>query len=633
MISPKEILTRYWGFSTFRAPQEAIINSVLNQKDTIALLPTGGGKSICFQIPTLVQDGLCLVVSPLIALMNDQVQQLKDRNIKALALTSKILQNELPTIFDNLQFGNYKFLYISPEKLQTSIVQERIRNLNIQLIAVDEAHCISEWGHDFRPSYLQIHKLRDHFPKIPIIALTGSATTKVLEDISVQLKLNEPDIYRKSFARDNLVFRVVEAEDKLFKVEQVLKRTNGVTIIYVNTRRKTIELSNQLNTLGYTSTYYHGGLLYDEKIKQFENWFTEKTPIIVATNAFGMGIDKPNVRVVIHYDVPNSIENYMQEAGRAGRDGKKAYSVILKNDSDIYQTKERFQKSIPTIDFIKKVYFQLNQFYHIAYGELQEETFDFNLSEFCNLYKFPVVLTYNVLKTLHKDGIILLDENFDRKSTIHFIGTNKQVFDYYERKPSFEKLIKLILRTYGGVFEGPKPINLNYIAKTIGMPFSTLIGQLKQFEKDEIIAFYHANSNAQIRFLVPREDNRTINPFSRGIEKRNNLKLHKMKALIDFLQNDTICRNIQLLHYFNETNLEKCGHCDVCQESNKKPNVSAENIPNLILTILTQKEEVSSKELVLQINAKEQDVIFSLQLLVEKNRIGLTSQNKFRILE
>ena len=300
MNSPLEILKKYWGFNTFKHPQENVISSVLNGVDTIALLPTGGGKSICFQVPTLMKNGVCIVISPLIALMNDQVKNLQNRNIKAVALTSKLSQDEIVTVFDNLLFGNYKFLYLSPEKLQSEFIQTKLRQLNIQLIAVDEAHCISEWGHDFRPSYLNIKIIRDFFPKIPIIALTASATERVLTDIVKNLDLKTPKIVKKSFFRANLAYQIFDVEDKLYKVEQILNKIKGSKIIYTNTRRKTIEVSEQLNSLGYKSGFYHGGMQLDDKLKAYENWMTEKTPIIVATNAFGMGIDKANVRAVIH---------------------------------------------------------------------------------------------------------------------------------------------------------------------------------------------------------------------------------------------------------------------------------------------------------------------------------------------
>jgi len=632
MNEANKILEKYWGFSEFRPPQEEIISSVLLRNDTVALLPTGGGKSICFQIPTLVNDGICIVISPLIALMNDQVKNLKERNIKAVALTSKLSQNDIITLFDNLKYGNYKFLYLSPEKLQSPLILEKIRQLNVQLIAVDEAHCISEWGHDFRPSYLQIHVLRDLLPKTPIIALTASATKKVLEDIILILNLVAPKIFKKSFYRENLAYQIFDTEDKLFKVEQILKKTKGVKIIYVNTRRKTVELSNQLTSLGYKSICYHGGMSFDEKLNAYENWLSEKSPIIVATNAFGMGIDKANVRVVIHYDLPKSIENYVQEAGRAGRNGKKAFSVVLKNKAAINDMQTLFVKTLATVTHIKKVYFQLNQYYQISYGELLEKTYDLNLSEFCGLYHLPVVITYNAIKTLHKDGVLLFDEKFDRKSTVKFITSNENVFNYCDRNPSQEALIKLLLRSYGGIFDSHKTINENYLCKSLNSSTSNLIKNLKTLHYDAIISFHHANSNAKIQFLVPREDDRTINMFVKNIEQRNRLKKEKMTSLVNFIENDNTCRNIQLLTYFNDNNAHVCGICDVCLSKKKTPTNTFLKTRDIILKLLKLKGELSSKEIVLKLNISEKEIIFCLQMLLEKNRIGVTSQNKFRLI-
>ncbi len=627
-----EILKKYWGFSSFRYPQEEIITSVLAKVDTVALLPTSGGKSICFQIPTLVKEGVCIVVTPLISLMNDQVKNLKDKNIKAIALTSKLSQNELITAFDNLQFGNYKFLYLSPEKLQSPLVLEKISQLNIQLIAIDEAHCISEWGHDFRPSYLLIKVLRDLFPKTPIIALTASATKKVLDDIIENLNLEKPVIFKKSFYRKNLVYQIVDTDDKLFKVEQILKKTKGVKIIYANTRRKTVELSYQLNTLGYQTAFYHGGMSFDDKQLVYENWLSEKTPIIIATNAFGMGIDKANVRVVIHYDLPNSIENYMQESGRAGRDGKKAYSVVLKNKADINSMLQQFNKTIASADYIKKVYFQLNQYYKISYGELLEKIHDFNLTEFCTLYNFPILKTYNAIKTLHSNSVLLFDEKFDRKSTVKFTASNQHVFTYCNRNPSQEKLIKLLLRTHGGIFDAPKIINLNYLINILTISKTTLISNLTKLHQDEILHFYNANSNAQILFLVPREDDRTINVSAKIIEQRNTLKKEKMLTLVNFIENNSICRNIQLLSYFDEQEIEECGICDVCLSKKNDSEVS-KNVLKSILKLIKANGNLSSKEIVMLLSFSEKEILDCLQILLEKNRINVTSQNKFRLTD
>ncbi|AOW19553.1 RecQ family ATP-dependent DNA helicase [Urechidicola croceus] len=630
MNSPTEILKKYWGYEEFRHPQKEIISNVLENKDIVALLPTGGGKSICFQIPALIKQGVCVVISPLIALMNDQVNNLQKRNIKAMTLSSKLSQDEIVTAFDNLQFGNYKFLYLSPEKLQSDFIQEKLKQLNVQLIAIDEAHCISEWGHDFRPSYLNIHYLREIHPDVPIIALTASATKKVISDITTSLELRKPKIFQKSFFRKNLAYQIFEVEDKLFKVEQILNKIKGSTIIYTNTRRKTIEVSNQLNILGFNSNYYHGGMLLDEKTKAYENWLDETTPIIVATNAFGMGIDKSNVRVVIHLNLPQSVENYIQEAGRGGRDEKKAFSVVLKNKSDIYDAKKLLSNTLATTKFIKSIYFKLNQYYQIAYGEFLEKNYDFNITDFCNLYKFPIVKTYNALKILDRENILLLDENFDRKSAVKFCTSSNLVFDYCDKNPSKNDLIKLILRTYGGVFDSNKVINETYLSKSLNISVEKVKQQLKALHKDKIIYFHDTKNNTQIRFLVPREDDRTINSISKNIEQRNLLRIRKMNSLIDFIENDKICRSQQLLAYFDQFDSNTCGICDVCiAKKHTLKNYNTNETSEIIIDLIKKNSELSSKEILRILKLPEKDVLFSLKLLLEKNIIAVNSQNKY----
>ena len=630
METPIEILKKYWGYNAFRHPQEEIISNVLNGDDTLALLPTGGGKSVCFQIPTLVNDGICIVVSPLIALMNDQVKNLSNKNIKAISLTSKLTPDEVIVAFDNLKFGNYKFLYLSPEKLQSELIQQKIKQLNVQLIAIDEAHCISEWGHDFRPSYLNISILREFFPQVPMIALTASATEKVSKDIVENLGLDTPKIFKKSFLRKNLAYQIFEAEDKLFKVEQVLKKVKGSKIIYTNSRRSTVEISAQLNHLGYKTNFYHGGMKHDTKLQHYEDWLSEKTPIIVATNAFGMGIDKSDVRVIIHYNLPQSIENYLQEAGRGGRDGEKSFSVVLKNKTDILNTKTRLQKTLPSIDFVKQVYFNLNQFFQISYGEISEKKYGFNLSEFCEIYKTSIVVTFNALKILEQESILIIDDNIHRKSSVQFKISNQAIFDYCESNQSKNNLIKLLLRTYGGIFESPKTINITYIAKNLSISSSALTNQLKQLHQDEIIQFYNANNNTQIQFLVQREDDRTINVRSKNITQRNNQKVAKMEALIDFIETNTICRSKQLLTYFGERNISDCGICDVClSKKNQKKKTNKEEISKEILMLLKNYKSLSSKEISSQIEASEKTVLFCIEILLEKNILAVTSHNKY----
>ena len=380
--SPEKILKEYWGFNAFRNPQKEIITSVLENTDTIALLPTGGGKSICFQVPALLKDGVCIVISPLIALMQDQVKNLKKRNIKALTIPSGSNQNEIITLFDNIKFGKVKFLYISPERLQTPLIQQKIKELQVNLVAIDEAHCISEWGHDFRPSYRSIKILKELLPTVNFIALTATANKRVLEDISTNLALSNHALFQKSFFKENLAYQIFKIEDKLSRLIQIFNKTKVPAIIYVNSRKKTVEISNFLHANKFKSTCYHAGLSPSEKQIAFEDWMSEKKPIIVATNAFGMGIDKPNVGLVIHYNLPASIENYVQETGRAGRNEKKSFGVLFFNENDLFLQKKQAENSIPTISEIKEVHRKLYQYFRIANGELLEEMFFFNFSEF-----------------------------------------------------------------------------------------------------------------------------------------------------------------------------------------------------------------------------------------------------------
>ncbi len=466
-----KILQHYWGHSSFRDPQQEIITSVIEGKNTIALLPTGGGKSICFQIPALVNDGVCIVISPLIALMQDQVDSLVNKGIKATVIPSGSSQDDIITLFDNIKFGKTKFLYVSPERLQSRFIQEKIKQLDVNLIAIDEAHCISEWGHDFRPSYQNISILKELHPDANIIALTATATKKVLNDIIVSLDLDEPKVFKKSFYRENLAYQIFKTDDKLRKLKQIFTKTKAPAIVYVNSRVKTKDISAYLNANGFKSSFYHGGLSSLEKQISFDNWMTEKTPIIVATNAFGMGIDKPNVRVVIHINLPASIENYIQEAGRGGRNGNKAFSVVLTNENDIKLSKELLEKSLPAIDDIKLVHRKLYQHFQIAKGELIETAFDFNFLEFCNKYKLVANRTYNALQILNSNGIIELNNNFQQKSTIQFIVSSKQVLLYSQQNPSSKNFIQTLLRLYGGVFENPVKIDEFFIAKKVGSYF------------------------------------------------------------------------------------------------------------------------------------------------------------------
>ncbi len=628
MSTPLDILKKYWKYPKFRDTQEEIIEAVLGATNTIVLLPTGGGKSLCYQIPALLSDGVCIVVSPLIALIQDQVNSLKEKNIKAIALTSQLNQDDVILAFDNLQFGDFKFLYLSPEKLQSPFIQEKIKQLKVSIIAIDEAHCISEWGHDFRPSYLQLKILRELQPNATFMALTATATQKVLEDIQQNLEIDGAVIFKKSFQRSNLNYHVITTENIYGKMLQIVGKIGGSVIIYTNSRKQTKEVSKFLIKNNFKSSYYHAGLSTNEKNTSFNNWMQNETPIMVATNAFGMGIDKPDVRVVIHINTPNSLENFIQEAGRAGRDEEMAYSIILTNKSNLFDTTNKFKTNLASTKFVKTVYNHLNQYYSIAFGELPTQLFNFSIQEFCFLYKLKLLQTYNAIKTLERENIVSLDENYSKKSTLKFLISNKQIFDYSNNHPSKSELIQLILRSYGGIFDHYTIINEFSLSKKLNCSKKEIVKHLNDLHSNSIVNYSYANTTSKLSFLVTRDDNYTINSISKNIEQQNNLKLKKMEAVISYIQNTKTCRNIQLLSYFNERITEDCGSCDICK-AKIKPKNSIEIISNDILNLLNEKL-LSSQEITMLLNYSDSEILNSLKNLLEKNKITITSQNKFK---
>ena len=629
MTSPAQILQKYWGYSSFRDSQEDIIEAVLNKRDVVTILPTGGGKSLCYQVPGLILEGVCLVISPLISLMNDQTEQLRNKGIKALTIKSKATTDEIVSLFDNLKFGKYKFLYLSPERLQSDLVIQKIKEININLIAVDEAHCISEWGHDFRPSYRLIYKVRDLLPNINIIALTATATKKVVDDIIENLNLSKTSIFKKSFYRNNLAYQIIKNENKLGKLEQIFKKNPFPTIIYVNSRKKTEDISNFINAKGYLSTFYHGGMTNESKTIAFDSWMNEDRLIMVATNAFGMGIDKPNVKVVIHLDLPTSIENYVQEAGRAGRNGEKSFSVVLQNENDINSFKKNTLETIPSINEIKNVHRKLYQYFQIALGELPEVSFDFNFLKFCQTYKLSHKKTTTIFQILKKNSIIEINSKFSQKSTVIFIISSKQLIRQTFNNKLTRKLIDFILRSHGGVFQKEVKINEFDIAKRMQINSLTVKELLNKLDHLNIIDYKEASSNEDFTFLTPREDDKTINRISRSIEKYLNQQQKKSKELIYFIRNNTTCRYIQLSRYFNEKKVSKCTLCDVCISDKKN---SSNRIEKDIKELFKDRKEISQDEIIFSLEHDEKAILIHLRNLLSKDKIGLTANNKFFIL-
>ncbi len=609
--------------------QEEIITSVLNGKDTVALLPTGGGKSLCFQIPTMAMEGICIVVSPLVALMGDQVNALKEKGIKALKLTGGISFDELNTLLDNALYGNYKFLYLSPERLQQEIVQNYIKQMNVNLIAVDEAHCISQWGNDFRPAYKNITILREIHPLVPIIALTATATPEVLEDTISELKMELPAVFKDSFVRENLSYQVFKEDDKLYRTEQLLKNNSSSAIIYVRNRKSTIEISDQLNNLGISSTFYHGGISAKEKAQKLQTWRNGAVSTMVATNAFGMGIDHPNVRFVIHLQIPESLESYFQEAGRAGRDGEYASAVLLYNEYDKIYVKQQFVESLPTTSDLKKIYRTLNNYFQIPYGEGEYTKHNFGFSEFSKTYNLNTLLAYNALNSLDRLGIIQLSQEFGRKSTVQFLISSEQVLNYFEKDITTSVIGKTILRIYGGIFEMPTSINLDLIASKTGQSIETIISVLKKMERDQVVEMMLQITDATLTFLVPREDDKTINVISREVEALNRKKVAQVNSVLHYIENTETCRSIQLVSYFGENTATKCGICSVCKKQNA--NLSRKEMQQLAkqILLLLEGDDLSSREISERLTFAEADILKVIRALMDAGKIKIDPKNKY----
>lgn len=631
MQHPINILERYWNFTEFKPNQEAIINAVIEGEDTFALLPTGGGKSICFQIPALAKEGICIVISPLIALMKDQVQSLNDKGIKAMALTSGISYSQLDTLLDNCIYGNYKFLYLSPERLQQELVQDRIRLMNVNLIAVDEAHCISQWGSDFRPAYKNITLLRQLQPTVNVIALTASAKPEVVEDIVKELDFIQPKIFKHSFYRPNLGYMVFHENDKYYRLETILKKYKASSIIYVRNRKLTIEISSLLESKNISATFYHGGLPNNEKDNNMTAWLHNQKQVMVATNAFGMGIDKPDVKTVIHLNLPESIESYFQEAGRVGRNGEKAFAVILKNNSDEVLVKNQFLSVLPNVDFVKQVYRKLCNYFQISYGEGEYLTFDFDFNTFCKTYSFSSILCYNALLLLDRNSVITLSKQFKNKVTAQFIITSASLFNYLETHQDFNLIVKSMLRMYGGIFDHDTKINTLKIAEKASVSESTLINTLHQLESDEIIALNLSKTDAQVTFILPREDDKTINRIASIIEQQNKLKQEQVSAMLNYVKNDSVCKSMQLLAYFGEKDIKPCGICSVCTSSKKSNKPEDINSLKKRIIELLENGDLSSRLIITTLNASEENTKAVLKLLLEHNIISITQTNTYKL--
>ena len=561
----RSILQQYWGYPSFRPLQEDIVDSVMAGKDTLALLPTGGGKSICFQVPAMAMEGLCLVITPLIALMKDQVAHLVDKGISAAAIYSGMHPDALDLAYNQAVFGRLKFLYVSPERLQTNTFIEAVKRMKVCLLAVDESHCISQWGYDFRPPYLKIADIRPYMPKTPVLALTATATAKVVDDIQMRLGFKEKNVFQSSFERKNVTYNVYHEADKYGVLRRKLEAMKeGSAIVYVRNRKRTQVIADWLNSVGISATFYHAGLDAKTRDDRQNLWMKGKVKVIAATNAFGMGIDKSDVRLVIHMDLPDSIEAYFQEAGRAGRDLKPSEAFLLVSPADIQKLKDNLEQSFPELERIKLIYNALGNYLNIPVGTGENASHPFVISDFANRYGFPLIEVFHTLKILEKEGFFVLSDSFDEPSKVMIKASRDDIYGFQVNNPQYSDLVKHMLRSLPGVMSDFVKINEETMAKKIGMKPEKVVEQLKKLESYNFLSYAQRNDKPQILFLSEFVDTKHFSLSKENYYDRKRDAEERVKAVVDFVNNDEECRSVQLLRYFNEKTKKTCGRCDAC---------------------------------------------------------------------
>ncbi|MDR2496531.1 MAG: RecQ family ATP-dependent DNA helicase [Tannerellaceae bacterium] len=582
-----QILSDYWGYSSFRPLQEDIIHSIAAGKDTLGLMPTGGGKSITFQVPALAADGICIVVTPLIALMKDQVDNLRHKKVKATAVYSGMDAAEIVARLENCIFGDYKFLYVSPERLSSELFRAKLKAMNVSFIAVDECHCISQWGYDFRPSYLAIADIREMLPNAAVLALTATATPTTVDDIQKQLKFKEPNVFSVSFHRSNLAYVVRNTDTKQYTVIHILNKVPGSAIVYVRSRERCAEMAAVLQANGIEADFYHAGINSDEKNIRQDRWKKGECRVMVATNAFGMGIDKPDVRLVLHVDMPGSLEEYFQEAGRAGRDGEKAYAVVVVScELDVRKIKKRMSDEFPAKEVIRKIYDTLGSYFQVAAGFGFESIHEFSLAQFCAVYKFPILQTHYALKILELSGYIEYLEETDRASRLMFLVTRDELYSFLQGSKLTDDIVQCILRTYTGLFTDYAFINEGLIATRTGCQYTDVYETLISLSKRRIINYIPQRKIPRIIYSRSREESRHIIIPAAAYEDRRRRFEQRIGKAIDYLSTENRCRSQMLLAYFGEKQSEPCGQCDFCLR--KTPETEPQVDPDLIWDAISE---------------------------------------------
>ena len=629
----RAVLVKYWGYLSFRPMQEDIVDSVINGHDTLALLPTGGGKSICFQVPAMAMDGVCIVVTPLISLMKDQVQHLKHINIEAAAIYSGMHPSEVEMAYNNAAFGNLKFLYVSPERLMTDAFIEAIKKMKVCLLAIDESHCISQWGYDFRPPYLKIAEVRHYIPNTPVLALTATATPKVVDDIQFRLGFKERNVFQTSYERKNVTYNVIKVADKYGLMYRLfMKMESGSGIVYVRSRKRTKVIADWLQSVGISATFYHAGIDARTRDERQKLWMDGRIKVIVATNAFGMGIDKPDVRLVVHMDLPDSLEAYFQEAGRAGRDLKPSEAFLLVSESDIKQLKENLQQSYPELDRIKAIYDAIGNYLQIPVGAGNGHSYIFDMNEFAKNYNFSLLEVFNSLKLMEREGFFALSEAMDTPSKVFIKASREDLYRFQVEYAEFDAMIKYLLRNYPGILSDFVKIKEEQISLKLGVNVEKVENTLKNLEKYNFLTYIQRSDKPQIQYLTERQDTRYFTLSDEVYRDRKDDATKRVQAVIDFVNNDTECRSVQLLRYFGEKIKSRCGKCDVCNIRNQM-NINDEeykNISNIILDELKKRVVPLYETPSLAKNYLEEKVLETVRWMLDNGTIEQDENGNLR---